>query len=55
MADLTIRPEDVTSALRAMLEGYEPTMSQEQVGRVTDAGDGIANVSWLPGALAASP
>jgi F-type H+/Na+-transporting ATPase subunit alpha len=52
MADLTIRPEDVTSALRAMLEGYEPSTSQEQVGRVTDAGDGIANVSGLPGTLA---
>ncbi|MBW3658471.1 MAG: F0F1 ATP synthase subunit alpha [Actinobacteria bacterium] len=52
MADLSIRPEDVSSALRSMLEGYSPDLQQEQVGRVTDAGDGIANVSGLPGTLA---
>jgi F-type H+/Na+-transporting ATPase subunit alpha len=52
MADLTIRTEDVTSALKDMLEGYDPSTTSEQVGRVTDAGDGIANISGLPGTLA---
>jgi F-type H+-transporting ATPase subunit alpha len=52
MADLTIRPEDVSSAIRSMLEGYAPDLAQEQVGRVIETGDGIAYVSGLPGTLA---
>ena len=52
MADLTIRPEDVSSALKSMLEGYRPEVAQEQVGRVIDTGDGIATVSGLPGTMA---
>jgi len=52
MADLTIRPEDVSSALKAMLEGYSPEVAQEQVGRVIDTGDGIATIAGLPGTMA---
>jgi F-type H+-transporting ATPase subunit alpha len=52
MADLTIRPEDVSSAIRSMLEGYSPDLAREQVGRVMSTGDGIANISGLPGTLA---
>jgi F-type H+-transporting ATPase subunit alpha len=52
MADLTIRPEDVTSALRDMLEGYTPQTAAEQVGRVMETGDGIAKISGLPGTMA---
>jgi F-type H+-transporting ATPase subunit alpha len=52
MADLTIRPEDVSSAIRSMLEGYSPDLASEQVGRVLETGDGIAKVSGLPGTLA---
>ncbi|MTV26954.1 F0F1 ATP synthase subunit alpha [Nitriliruptoraceae bacterium ZYF776] len=52
MSDLTIRPEDITSAIQQMLEGYEPGLAQEQVGRVTQTGDGIATISGLPGTLA---
>jgi F-type H+-transporting ATPase subunit alpha len=52
MADLTIRPEDVTSALRSMLEGYDPQTTKEQVGRVVETGDGIANITGLPGTMA---
>jgi F-type H+-transporting ATPase subunit alpha len=52
MADLTIRAEDVSDAIKRMLEGYQPDLAAEQVGRVTDTGDGIANISGLPGTLA---
>jgi F-type H+/Na+-transporting ATPase subunit alpha len=52
MADLQFRPEEISDAVRRMLEGYEPGFAAEQVGRVIDTGDGIANISGLPGALA---
>ena len=52
MADLTIRSEDITSAIQHMLEGYEPGLASEQVGRVMETGDGIARISGLPGTLA---
>jgi len=52
MSDLTIRPEDVSSALEQMLEGYEPELAAEQVGRVLETGDGIARISGLPGTMA---
>jgi len=52
MADLTIRPEDVTSAIDDILAGYQPGLTSEQVGRVLETGDGIAMVSGLPGTMA---
>ncbi len=52
MSDLTIRPEDVSSAIQQMLEGYSPELAAEQVGRVLATGDGIARISGLPGTLA---
>ncbi|MBY5163358.1 F0F1 ATP synthase subunit alpha [Salsipaludibacter albus] len=52
MSDLTIRPEDVTASLKSMLEGYTPTTAAEQVGRVTQTGDGIAEIVGLPGTMA---
>ncbi|MEX1178337.1 MAG: F0F1 ATP synthase subunit alpha [Nitriliruptor sp.] len=52
MSDLSIRSEDISSAIQHMLEGYEPGLAQEQVGRVTETGDGIATISGLPGTLA---
>ncbi|MFA9430167.1 F0F1 ATP synthase subunit alpha [Egicoccus sp. AB-alg2] len=52
MADLTIRSEDITSAIQQMLEGYEPGLATEQVGRVMETGDGIARITGLPGTLA---
>ncbi|MEX1162051.1 MAG: F0F1 ATP synthase subunit alpha [Nitriliruptor sp.] len=52
MSDLSIRSEDISSAIQKMLEGYEPGLAQEQVGRVTETGDGIATISGLPGTLA---
>ncbi len=52
MADLSIRSEDVSDAIKRMLEGYEPDLATEQVGRVISTGDGIARISGLPGVLA---
>jgi F-type H+/Na+-transporting ATPase subunit alpha len=52
MADLSIRSEDVSDAIRRMLEGYEPDLEAEQVGRVLSTGDGIARITGLPGTLA---
>jgi F-type H+/Na+-transporting ATPase subunit alpha len=52
MADLTIRSEDISEAIKRMLEGYEPELAAEQVGRVLETGDGIARISGLPSALA---
>ncbi|MDR0432370.1 MAG: F0F1 ATP synthase subunit alpha [Bifidobacteriaceae bacterium] len=53
MAELTIRPEAVRSALQEFVADYQaPSAQAEQVGRVTLAGDGIAHVEGLPGAMA---
>ncbi|MFC5998146.1 F0F1 ATP synthase subunit alpha [Quadrisphaera sp. GCM10027208] len=53
MAELTIRPEEIRSALDAFVQSYEPgAASREEVGRVTEAGDGIARVEGLPGVMA---
>jgi F-type H+/Na+-transporting ATPase subunit alpha len=52
MADLTIRAEDVSSAIKQMLEGYQPDLAAEQVGRVIETGDGIARITGLPATMA---
>ena len=49
MAELTINTADIAAALKKNLEGFSPTTSSAQVGRVTEVGDGIATVSGLPG------
>ncbi|MHB8437592.1 MAG: F0F1 ATP synthase subunit alpha [Acidimicrobiales bacterium] len=50
MAELTIDAQEIASALARHVEQYTPEVSSEQVGRVTEVGDGIARVSGLPGA-----
>src|SRR6266487_791651 len=50
--DLTISPQDIAAALRKYVEGFEPALEREQVGRVTATGDGVALVEGLPGAMA---
>src|SRR5438874_920251 len=40
--------KDIAAALRAALEGYEPSLEKQQVGRITEVGDGIARISGLP-------
>ncbi len=53
MAELTIRPEEIRAALDSFVKSYEPQGAvREEVGRVTLAGDGIAQVEGLPGAMA---
>ncbi len=53
MAELTIRPEEIRDALQRFVTDYEPdTVDREEVGIVSEAGDGIARVEGLPSAMA---
>ena len=53
MAELTIRPEEIRDALERFVQAYEPdAASREEVGTVSVAGDGIAQVEGLPSAMA---
>ncbi|WP_153396657.1 F0F1 ATP synthase subunit alpha [Ornithinicoccus halotolerans] len=52
MTELSIRPEEIRDALDTFVQSYEPgAASREEVGRVVDAGDGIAHVEGLPSAM----
>lgn len=53
MAELTIGPDQIKAALDSFVKSYEPTAAaSEEVGRVTLAADGIAQVEGLPGVMA---
>jgi F-type H+/Na+-transporting ATPase subunit alpha len=52
MASETIDPARIVEALRRNVEGWDPRVEREEVGRVIETGDGIARVSGLPGAMA---
>ncbi|MGI8328958.1 F0F1 ATP synthase subunit alpha [Actinomadura scrupuli] len=53
MAELTIRPDEIRTALERFVQSYEPEASaREEVGTVVDSGDGIAHVEGLPSAMA---
>ncbi|GHF07177.1 F0F1 ATP synthase subunit alpha [Pseudolysinimonas yzui] len=53
MADITISPEEIRSALKDFVAGYQPSGAKKtEVGTVVDAADGIAHVEGLPGAMA---
>jgi F-type H+-transporting ATPase subunit alpha len=53
MAELTIRPDEIRDALARFVEEYEPAGAErEEVGTVTECGDGIARVEGLPSAMA---
>ncbi|NAZ82541.1 F0F1 ATP synthase subunit alpha [Kineococcus sp. R8] len=53
MAELTIRPEEIRDALDAFVASYDPgAAAREEVGVVSDAGDGIAHVEGLPSVMA---
>jgi F-type H+/Na+-transporting ATPase subunit alpha len=53
MAELTIRPDEIRDALARFVEDYEPgTAAAEEVGTVSECGDGIARVAGLPSAMA---
>jgi F-type H+-transporting ATPase subunit alpha len=50
MATFTLDTSDISAAIRRNLEGFSPEISQTQVGRIVEVGDGIARISGLPGA-----
>ena len=53
MAELTISPDEIRAALDAHVKSFEPQGAvTEEVGTVTLAGDGIAQVEGLPGVMA---
>lgn len=53
MAELQIQPEKIRDALADFVSSYEPTRSTEdEVGHVVMAADGIARIEGLPGAMA---
>jgi F-type H+-transporting ATPase subunit alpha len=53
MAELTIRPEEIRSALERFVQAYEPeAAASEEVGTVVECFDGIAFVEGLPSAMA---
>jgi F-type H+-transporting ATPase subunit alpha len=45
-------PQRIADALRRNVESYTPSVDREEVGRVMEAGDGIARVKGLPRAMA---
>jgi F-type H+/Na+-transporting ATPase subunit alpha len=52
VTELSIRPDDIAKALRKHVESYRPSVTREEVGRVTAAGDGIAFIEGMPAAMA---
>jgi len=49
---LTFDPQSIADALRKNVESFKPSVEREEVGRVVEAGDGIARVKGLPNAMA---
>src|SRR5436190_21480921 len=52
MAELTISSEEIRGSLERYVSSYTPDISREEVGVVSDAGDGIAHVEGLPSTMA---
>ena len=52
MAELTIRPEEIRDALAKHVASYNPgAAARDEIGTVTEAGDGIARVEGLPSTM----
>jgi F-type H+/Na+-transporting ATPase subunit alpha len=51
MTELTISPEEIRSAIAGYVSSLETGTSREEVGTVSDTGDGIAHVEGLPSAM----
>ena len=51
MTELTIRPEEIRDAIERNVAAYSPETAREEVGRVTETGDGIARVEGLHSAM----
>ena len=53
MTELTIRPDEIREALARFVDEYQPAAAaREEIGTVTECGDGIARVEGLPSAMA---
>ena len=48
---MAVRPEEVSAILREQIEGFESDVVSAEVGTVVEAGDGIARIYGLAGAL----
>ena len=51
MTELSIRPDEIRSALQQFVESYAAETEREEVGRVVETGDGIARVEGLHSAM----
>jgi len=52
MAEVTIRPEEIRDALAKHVAAYKPSAAvKDEIGSVTEAGDGIARVEGLPSTM----
>jgi F-type H+/Na+-transporting ATPase subunit alpha len=51
MAELTISSDEIRSAIASYVSSLETKTSREEVGIVSDTGDGIAHVEGLPSAM----
>jgi F-type H+-transporting ATPase subunit alpha len=52
MAELTISADEIRSAIESYVSSYTPEATREEVGVVSETGDGIARVEGLPSAMA---
>jgi F-type H+-transporting ATPase subunit alpha len=50
--EMNLDPMKIAEALRRNVESFAPSVEREEVGRVVEAGDGIAQVKGLPRAMA---
>ena len=50
MTEIDINVDDIASAIRENLAGFDPKIESGTVGRILEVGDGIARVSGLPNA-----
>jgi F-type H+-transporting ATPase subunit alpha len=50
MSELQIDTQEIANAIRSRLEGFTPSLTSGQVGRIIEVGDGIARVAGLPNA-----
>ncbi len=52
MAEVSIRPEEIRDALAKHVAAYKPgAAAKDEIGSVTEAGDGIARVEGLPSTM----
>ena len=51
MTELSIRPDEIRAAIAEHVSGYEAETTRDEVGRVTETGDGIAQVEGLPSTM----